>query len=792
MEGSRTYPETSGLKIGHWESCQTRMKFVLRFVAASAGLLLLPQELPGAAVGAEDPCSYVDPFIGTDGGGNVVPGPCLPFGMVKLSPDCDLDFSNSGYVSGRPILGFSHTHVSGTGGGPKYGNILVMATTGEPAPGDHASPAADEMASPGFLGVTLTRFGIKAALTATRRTGFHQYTFPATTRANVLIDAGSFLGQHYAHASERQMLVGSEVRILNDTTMEGYSRVRGGWNAGDAYTVFFYAVFDTPATAFGTWKNGRITPGGRSEFDSGEPSGAFFTFDPRSRRTVRVKVGISYLGCEKARHNLEQENPSWDFEAVRRSAAESWRQALHSITVEGGDQALKRMFTTALYHTMLMPVDKTGENPRWSSGEPYYDDFYAIWDTFRTSHPLLTLLKESVQRDMVRSLIDTAEHDGYLPDARSGDCNGRTQGGSNADIVIADAGAKELPGIDYTKALRAIRRDAEVPPGGDERKEGRGGLADYRSLGYVSTAYERSGSRTIEYAYDDWAIAQVARKVGDEATVRQYLQRAGNWKNLWRPVTDHGATGFIMPRRADGTWVDAIKTSDGQGEHVVPFTVLSAGSWNDVFYESHSWEYSFFVPHDVRALIEGCGGREAFVARLDTFFREGFFHVDNEPGFLTPLLYVYAGRPDKTSAAVVHLRQAHYNDTRSGLPGNDDSGAMSSLFVFHCLGFFPNAGQDVYLISSPAFDRAVVRMENGREVAIIAHGVSRENIYIQSATLNGQPLDRAWFRHAEIRQGATLEFQMGPKPSAWGVATPPSASDGAPVAPAASPRLPPG
>ncbi len=451
------------------------MKPVLYFAAASVGLWLLSRDLPGAAVVADDPCSYVDPFIGTDGGGNIVPGPCLPFGMVKLSPDCDLDFSNSGYVSGRPIVGFSHTHVSGTGGGPKYGNILVMATTGDPDPGNHASSAADETASPGFFGVTLTRFGIKAALSATPRTGFHQYTFPATTQANVLIDAGSFLGQHYAHAGERQLLVGSEVRILNDATVEGYSRVRGGWNAGDAYTVFFYAVFDTPAAAVGTWKSGRITPGGRREFDSGEPTGAFLNFDTRSNRTVRMKVGISYLGCENARHHLEQESPGWDLEAVRQSAAESWRQALRPVAVAGGDEALKHAFYTALYHTMLMPVDKTGENPRWSSGEPYYDDFYAIWDTFRTNHPLLTLLKESVQVEIVRSLIDIAEHDGFLPDARSGDCNGRTQGGSNADIVIADACAKELPGIDYARALRAIRRDAEVPPGGDERKEGRGG-----------------------------------------------------------------------------------------------------------------------------------------------------------------------------------------------------------------------------------------------------------------------------------------------------------------------------
>jgi len=248
------------------------------------------------------------------------------------------------------------------------------------------------------------------------------------------------------------------------------------------------------------------------------------TFDTRSNRTVQAKVGISYLGCEKARRNLEQENPGWDFEAVRRSAADAWRRALGAVTVAGDDAALQRTFYTALYHALLMPVDKTGENARWHSSEPYYDDFYAIWDTFRTSTPLLTLLRPSTETALVRSLVDIAEHDGFLPDARSGDCNGRTQGGSNADVVIADACAKELPGIDYPRALQAMRRDAELPPGGDERKHGRGGLSDYHAVGYVSTSFERSGSRTIEYAYDDWAIAQVAHKLGDEATYRQYLR----------------------------------------------------------------------------------------------------------------------------------------------------------------------------------------------------------------------------------------------------------------------------
>ena len=251
-----------------------RTKISLGLMAAHLCLFLQPLKSPGDTPASSDPCSYIDPFIGTDAGGNVVPGPSVPFGMVKLSPDCDLDNSNSGYVSGSPIRGFSHTHVSGTGGGPKYGNILMMPTTGELMTVDHASRIVDERAGPGYYGVTLARYGVRVDLTATQHTGFHQYTFPGTPQSNVLIDAGSFLGQHYGYPSERQELVGSEVRILDDSTVEGYSRVRGGWNEGDAYTVYFYAVFDTPAAAVGTWKGNRLTPGGRAEFDSGDSTGA--------------------------------------------------------------------------------------------------------------------------------------------------------------------------------------------------------------------------------------------------------------------------------------------------------------------------------------------------------------------------------------------------------------------------------------------------------------------------------------------------------------------------------------
>jgi len=721
---------------------------------------------------------YVDPFIGVNGGGNVVPGPSLPFGVVKLSPDCDFDNSNSGYVSGQPASGFSHVHVSGTGGGPKYGNILVMPTTGDIDIENHQSLLANEEADAGFYRATLSNYGIEASLTVTRKTGFHRYTFPRTEHANLFVDAGSFLGQHYFYEPERQFLVGSQIEIVNDHTIRGYSRVRGGWNEGDAYTVYFYAIVDRPALTWGTWKEKQMTPQSLSEYDSGQPVGAWLRFDTTENPILQLKVGISYISSEKARHNLEIENPGWNFDLVREDARQEWERVLGTIDIETDDVALKRAFYTAIYHSMLMPVEKSGENPQWLSSEPYYDDFYAVWDTFRSNSPLLTLLLPSRQIDIVRSMIDIAKHDGYLPDARSGDCNGRTQGGSNAEIVIADAFAKGLGGIDYSEALKFMLRDAELPPGGDERKEGRGGLFDYQYLGYISIKWERSGSRTLEYAYNDWAIGKIAQSLGFQDLAEKYYEQSNNWRNLWRPIEDHGAKGFIMPRNPNGTWVEKVRAYRDGEIKTVPFTVFTAGSWNDVFYESHSWEYSLYVPHDVRGLIQACGGNASFVSRLNTLFEEGFYNVGNEPGFLAPMLYIYAGRPDLTAKTVSSIRNRYFHDGRDGIPGNDDSGAMSSLYAFHSLGFFPNAGQDVYLIGSPAFERSVLHLENGKDFEIIAHNLSDTSIYVQSAQLNGEALDRAWFRHGEIIEGATLELFMGAEPTDWGTKVlPPSKSD---------------
>jgi len=719
--------------------------------------------------------TFIDPFIGSEGKGNVFIGPSCPFGMVKPGPDNNKNF-NSGYDMdpAKPIYGFSQIHVSGTGGGPKYGNISVMPFGGDFLQMGQTSLRSDETTSTGYYAVTLQKSNIRVELTTSHSVAFHRYHFSGKGKNGIKFDLGKFLGEESVpDAREAQQFVGSEIEILSETELRGYSRIRGGWNNGTAYTVYFHAVIDRPCNSLGTWKGNDFRSGVRSQHDSGEKTGACLIFD--KARTVQVKVGISFVSEQKARQNIEKEIPGWDFQEVLVKNREQWENLLSRIKLgENTPLDQKRMFYTALYHTMLMPVNRAGENPLWTA-TPYYDDFYAIWDTYRTSMPLITLLAPKRQAEIVNSLLNIYRYDGYLPDARSGNCNGRTQGGSNAEVVLADAYAKNLPGIDYELVLKAMIKDATVPPGGNEEREGRGGLTDYNRLGYVSSDYVRAGNRTLEYAYDDYCIAKVAKGLGRMVEYNRFLKQSDNWKNLWREIEDHGSKGFIMPRDVAGNWIDSIQCNQGKGnQSYIKYSPLAKDWpiclcwWCGFFYEGNSWEYSFFVPHDVAGLIKKSGGSEPFQKRLDTFFNNGYYDVSNEPSFLTPCLYHWIGRPDLSSDRVRSIVEKHFNASRSGIPGNDDSGAMSSWLAFHMLGLYPNAGQSYYLIHSPMVEESVLRLENGKTFRIKATPYSPENPYIQSASLNGEPFIHSWIEHADIVSGGDLILRMGPTPSAWG------------------------
>lgn len=719
---------------------------------------------------------YVDPRIGSEGLGRVFIGPSCPYGMVKPSPDCTPS-PNSGWLPmPERVDGFAQVHVSGTGGGPKYGNVLVTPFGNGMDRVNHYDYREYETIRLGYYDTQFKQNGIRTEITTANRASFYRFTYPEDSLKSLAVDAGFFLGENpVPDAREAQQFVGSEIQVLSDHEVAGYTRIRGGWNNGKAYTVYFYAETDRPFVQSLTWKGNRITEA-QSQYDSAEKTGALLRF-AKNDKVVQLKVGISFLSMQKAKINAHSEIPHWSFEKVHQDLLGQWEQLLQKIEINPSTPlAKKRMFYTGLYHTMLMPVDRTGENPLWSDPEPYYDDFYAIWDTYRSSSPLITLIDPKREADIVRSLVNIYKRDGYMPDARSGNSNGRTQGGSNAEIVIADAFVKGLKGIDYELALEAMLKDATVPPGGNEEAEGRGGLIPYLELGYIPHGIDCAGNRTVEYSYCDYAIALVAKGLGKEDLYQRYLKQSENWKNLWRGDYEHeGAKGFIMPRDKEGNWLDSIPF--GHSTRMQPkfkYTPVTFEGpwytpwWSMFFYEASSWEYSLSIPHDVPGLIEKCGGAADFEKRLDIFFDKGFFNVNNEPSFLTPCLYHWLGKPWRSSDRIREIIAKNYNDGPVGLPGNDDSGAMSSWLAFHMIGLYPNAGQDYYLIHTPLLTSTTFHLEGGKEFKVVAEGLSDKNCYIQGVTLNGKDYPYSVLRHKDIMAGGELILKMGKKPGSWG------------------------
>ena len=657
----------------------------------------------------------------------------MPFGMCKPGPDCTIK-PNAGWAPMPEVVtGFSQTHVSGTGGGQKYGNILIQPFLGN-------QPSEQLRMSEDFsLGYYATTFenGIRTEITTSERCAFYRIHFPSN--GSLFIDATHYLGKNpIPDQREQQQFVGAEVEVVSDYEVRGFSRIRGGWNNGDAYTVYFCLMSDKP-------------------FSSAEDKGnATLRF---SDTLLNIKVGISYVSTQQAKRNIS----SCDFDTQLNLLRDSWDKLLSRFDVKG-TEVQKRMFYTALYHTMIMPVDKSGENPKWRE-TPYYDDYYAIWDTYRSSSPLITLLDSKREADIVNSLLNIYKREGYMPDARSGDCNGRTQGGSNAEVMIADAFVKGLEGVDYEYALEAMLKDAEADPGADHEKHGRGGLREYTTLGYLPYGIDRAGTRTIEYAYNDYCIAEVAKGLGREDVYAHYLKQSGNWRNLWRSDYEwDDVKGYIMPRDAQGRWLDSVPWGHSKVFHpTIPYTPVTKVApwylpwWSTFFYEALSAEYSLSIPHDVPGLIEACGGAETFRKRLDLFFDRKRYNVGNEPSFLTPCLYHWIGRPDLTSDRVRQIITENYNDTPDGLPDNDDSGSMSSWLAFHMLGLYPNAGQSYYLLHAPLLPAWTLQLDNGKTL----HGTLKgKGTHFEKVTFNGKVLEDARIEHAELMQGGELVFYV--------------------------------
>ncbi len=699
--------------------------------------------VPGSA-GAQSPASFVDPLIGTAGDGNTYPGAKVPFGFVSASPDTTSP-TTGGYNAAGRIVGFSQTHVSGTGGGGQYGNFRLTPVSSLRAT-DLDSEFSREIAKPGSYSVTLGREGIRASATATRLAAIYRFHYRPGAEKHVVLDTTSVLD-----LPGGQSPVSSDTEIVDGKRIEGSASFRGGWQKA-GYKLYFSVRFDRKVTAAGTLKGGALR--GKPTVHGGptDRTGAYASFGGGGAE-VRAKIGVSFVSVARARANGGTIR-RFDFARTRRAAEREWALALEGVTVAGGSAAQRTVLHTAVYHSQLMPHDLTGENVWWKSRVPHYEDYYTLWDTFRTLHPLLTLIQRKRQAQMVESLVDTYRHNGWMPDARITGRNGLTQGGSNGDVLVADAAVKGLTGIDYKTALKALIKNGNTQsprPMAYGRE-----LNDYRQIGFVPYPIGRSASRTLEYSYNDFAIAQVANAQRRPDVAQLFLARSHNWKNLWDP-----ATRTIRPRLASGAFVTPFEPHLGSPEG-------ATNAWDSPFYEGTPRQYSAYVPHEIARLIEKVGGDEAFAVWLDELFYGKRYDPGNEPGLLAPWLFIHAGRPDKTADRVREVL-AQYTNARNGIPGNDDAGALSSWYVWGALGLYPNAGQPFYYIGSPLFGHAQIDVGKGRTFKIEAPGTSDANRYVQSATLNGGPLARAWVTHQEVAGGGTLVLRMGPQPSpTWG------------------------
>jgi predicted alpha-1,2-mannosidase len=718
---------------------------------------------PALAFAQQDLARYVDPFIGTGGHGHTFPGATRPFGMVQLSPDTRLtgwDGSSGYHYSDSVIYGFSHTHLSGTGISD-YGDILLMPTVGAVFLNalDNGSTAKGyasrfqhrfEHALPGFYSVRLDDDDIFAELTATARAGLHRYSFPATDEANIILDL-----------THRDEVLDSGLQITGATTISGWRRSKA-W-AKDQI-VYFAIELSHPMTSFGIAIDDKLVPNLREA--RGRNIKAYFRFDTRRAPQVLVRVGISAVDTNGAWLNLAAELNNKSFETVKAEAAAEWNKELGKITVSGGSRAQLTSFYTALYHAMLAPnlfMDVDGRYRGRDLEIHKAEDFtnytvFSLWDTFRAAHPLYALIDQNRTRDFIKTFLAHREQGGRLPVWELAGNETDTMIGYHAVSVIADAAAKGITGFDLEKAFAAMKHSAEM-------REHRG-LGAYIDHGFIAMEDDReSVSKTLEYAYDDWCIAQVARMLGRTADYQRYLARAQSYKNVFDPVS-----GFMRPR-SNGGWVEPFD----------PREVTFA------FTEANSWQYTFFAPQDISGLMQLLGGPRGFARKLDQLFAAesrttgrdqaditgliGQYAHGNEPSHHMAYLYDYAGQPWQTQRRVRQIMVQFYKPAPDGLIGNEDCGQMSAWYVFSAAGFYPvTPGSTIYAIGSPLFPEVRFRFENGNSFIVKAKNISDRNVYIQSATLNGKRYEKSYLEHSDVVTGGELVFEMGAQPSRrWGV-----------------------
>ena len=735
---------------------------------------------------------YVNPLIGTQRMGHTYPGATVPFGSVQLSPDTDEQpyliggkYNKEAYrycagyqYDDKEIVGFSHTHFSGTGHSD-LGDFLIMPTVGDLQlePGQKGDPKSGfrsafshstEVAEPDYYKVLLEDDKILAEMTAGTRVGFHQYTFPASDRAHIILD----LVHGIYNFDDKN--VWTFVRVENDHTVVGY-RQTTGW--GRTRTVYFAMEFSKPFTSYG-YKDFAPVPyrGFWRKFDqskdfpemAGKQLRAYFDFKTAANEKIKIKFALSPVSTNGALANLNTEVPGWDFDQVKRAGQAAWNREFSKIVITADRPDDLVNFYTAMYHAFISPtvyMDLDGEykgidqNIHRAAGFNNYTTF-SLWDTYRALHPFFNIIQPTRDRDMIRSMLahydQSAEH--MLPVWSHYANENWCMIGYHSVSVIADAiVAGNLAGAEANRALDAMVQTAHT--------KYYDGIGFYEQLGYVpEDKNSTSVSKTLEYAYDDFAIAQAAKKLGRTAVYNEFIKRSENWKHVFDP-----STGFMRPKVSDGSWgksFDPLKT-EGQG-----------------FIEGNSWNYSLYVPHDPDGMIAAMGGKDQFVKRLDelftmnlpdSFFAEteditregiigGYIH-GNEPSHHVAYLYDWTNQPWKTQERVRMILKHQYHASPDGLGGNDDCGQMSAWYLFSTLGFYPVApASNMYMLGSPAVKTAVIRFENGRTLSIEARNQGDRNVYVTKVILNGRQLNRDFLTYTDITNGGKLVFFMSDKP----------------------------
>lgn len=691
---------------------------------------------------------YVNPFIGTGGHGHTYPGPTLPFGMMQLGPDTRLtgwDGCSGYHYTDSIVYGFSHTHLSGTGVSD-YGDLLLMPHSRSNEPNlDYTIFKASfdketEKASAGYYEVVLKEDNIKVALSTTARCGMHAYHFPKGAAQQLMLDL-----QH------RDQLLETKLEVVDQQTIRGMRRSKA-WATDQHF--YFYLQFSKPFTKQQILKN-----------KQGKNVHAQFSFDAENSELL-VKVGMSNVSMEGAQKNLEQEISHWDFDKVKTTAQKTWEKELQKVKIEGGNADKKTIFYTALYHSFIAPnlfMDVDGQYRGTDLKVHQAKDFtnytiFSLWDTFRGTHPLYTILQRKRTLDFIKTFLAQYQAGGQLP---VWELAGNYTGcmiGYHSVSVIADAYAKGITDFDTQLALQAMTNSA---------MQDHLGLSFYKKQGFMACDEEaESVSKTLEYAYDDWCIAEFAKAIGQDSIYQHYLQRAQSYKNLYDP-----STNFIRGR-IHGGWYAPFEPSE------VNFN----------YTEANGWQYTFFAPQDIAGMIQLMGGPNEFEKMLDLMFEtesklEGRHQVDitgligqyahgNEPSHHVAYLYNYISKPWKTQERVQQIMEEMYQNAPDGLSGNEDCGQMSSWYNLSAMGFYSvSPGMDYYTIGVPAFESIELSLENGKTFSIKAPKLSATNKYIQSVRLNGNPYNQTYLKQEAILNGGELVFEMGSTPNKkWGIA----------------------